>query len=255
VRPERSTIYFAVGLLAGSAVLSLGLGSLLHTFLHISPRDLRAMVRSLGLLGGPFITLLIAVIIVFIPVPTIPVELVAGVVFGIAMGTLLVFVGHLLGALIAFLLAKRFGRPLLRRWLGTTAMAKLDPLAEQSGFWFIFFMRLLPLFDFKLVSYAAGLSAMRVRRYMLATGTGIFVPILILDTIGATAAARPRDAAIIAAAYSLAVGGTIAYFLVPRRKRVVHVHHAGAASAADATGRPLHATGEPASVPEGHRGV
>lgn len=225
MRPERSAIYLAIGMLLGSAVLSLGIGGLLHSLFHFSVRDVRVLIHSFGPWGAPAIVLMIAAIIVFIPIPTIPIEIVAGVVYGIVAGSLLALLGHMLGALIAFALSKRFGRPLLQRWLGERAVSKLDPLATRSGFWYVFYMRLLPLFDFKLVSYAAGLTAMRTRSYLLATLAGIFLPIVILDSIGATAAARPREAALIAAAYSLAVAGTIAYFFIPRRKHVVHVHH------------------------------
>lgn len=215
-------------MLVGSAVLSLGVGGLLHSVFHFSVRDVRGIVRGLGPLGAPAVVGMVAAIIVFVPVPTIPIEIVAGVAYGVALGSFLVLVGHLLGALIAFAIARRFGRPLLKRWLGAGAVSKLDPLTERSGFQFVFFMRLLPLFDFKLVSYASGLTSIPLREYLLATTTGIFVPIVILDSIGATAAARPREAAVIAAAYSLAVGGTIAYFVLPRRKHVVHVHHVDA---------------------------
>ncbi len=226
MRPERSAIYLAIGMLVGSAVLSLGLGSLLHAVFHFSVRDIRSIIRSLGPWGAPAVVLMIAVIIVFVPVPTIPIEIVAGVVYGIVLGSLLALAGHVIGALVAFSIARRFGRPLLRRWLGERSVSKLDPLASRSGFWYVFYMRLLPLFDFKLVSYAAGLTSMKTRSYLVATTVGIFFPILILDSIGATAAARPGEAAIIAAAYSLAVAGTIGYFLIPRRQRIVHVHRA-----------------------------
>lgn len=239
MRPEKSAIYLALGMLVASAVLSLGLGSLLHSLFHFSVRDIRTLVRSLGPLGAPAVVFMIAAIIVFVPIPTIPIELVAGVAYGILAGTLLVLAGHILGGLIAFSIAKRFGRPLLRRWLGEGAVAKLDGFATQSGFLYIFYMRLLPLFDFKLVSYACGLTSVRLRRYLLATTLGIFPPILILDSIGATAAARPREAAVIAAAYSLAVAGTIAYFLVPKRVRVVHVHRAHPLAASEPAVAPL----------------
>lgn len=226
MRPERGAIYVAIGMLVGSAVLSLGVGSLLHSIFHFNVRDLRTLLRSLGPWGAPAVVVMIALVIVFVPVPTIPIEIVAGLVYGIVAGSLLVLTGHMIGALFAFMISRVFGRPLLRRWLGDSAVSKLDPLASQSGFWYVFYMRLLPLFDFKLVSYAAGLTPMRTRSYMLATLSGIFVPIVILDTIGATAAARPREAALIAAAYSLAVAGTIAFFIIPRRKQVVHVRRA-----------------------------
>jgi uncharacterized membrane protein YdjX (TVP38/TMEM64 family) len=79
VRPERSAIYFALAMLLGSAVLSLGLGGLIHSVFHISVRDVRTLVRHLGPLGAPSIVVMIALIIVFVPVPTIPIEIVAGI--------------------------------------------------------------------------------------------------------------------------------------------------------------------------------
>src|SRR5438132_205474 len=106
-------------MLAGSALLSLGLGSLLHSVLHLSVRDIRSTIKSFGPWGAPAVTLMIAAIIVFIPIPTIPIEIVAGLVYGIVAGTFLVLAGHVLGAIVAFLIARRLGRPLLRRWLGS----------------------------------------------------------------------------------------------------------------------------------------
>jgi uncharacterized membrane protein YdjX (TVP38/TMEM64 family) len=227
MRPERSAIYFALAMLVGSAVLSLGLGGLIHSVFHISVRDVRTMVRHLGPFGAPGIVIMIALIIVFVPIPTIPIEIVAGVVYGILPGSLLVFAGHMLGAFAAFGIARRFGRPLLGRWLGAGSLERLDAFAAaDTGFRYVFFLRILPLFDFKLVSYACGLTEVEPRTFGVATAAGIYPPILILAAIGATAAVRPREAAIIAGIYSLAVAGTIAFFLVPRRTRVVHVHHA-----------------------------
>lgn len=219
MRPEKSTVYLALGMLVGSAILSVGLGSLLHAVFHISIRDVRTLVRSLGIWGAPAIALVIAAIIIFVPIPTIPIEVVAGLAYGIVAGAALVLVGNMLGALGAFFIARRFGRPLLRRWLGESGVDKLDPFTEATGFLYIFYLRLLPLFDFKLVSYACGLTRIRPGKYLLATVAGIFPPVLILDVIGATAAVRPREAAIIATAYGLMVAATIAYFLVPRRVR------------------------------------
>jgi uncharacterized membrane protein YdjX (TVP38/TMEM64 family) len=212
-------------MLAGSALLSLGVGSLLHSVLHLSVRDIRTTVHSFGPLGAPAVTLMIAAIIVFVPIPTIPIELVAGAAYGVVFGSALVLAGHVLGAIVCFVIARRLGRPVLRRFLGEKTVLKLDQMTVQVGFRYIFFLRLLPLFDFKLVSYSGGLTAIGWRDYVVATTIGIFPPIVILDSIGATAAAKPREAALIGAAYSLTVAGTIAYFIIPRRKKIVHVHH------------------------------
>jgi uncharacterized membrane protein YdjX (TVP38/TMEM64 family) len=232
VRPERNAIYFALAMLAGSVVLSLGLGGLIHALLHFSVRDVRMLVRHLGPFGAPAVVLMIAVVIVFIPVPTIPIEVVAGIAYGALFGSVLVFIGHMIGALTAFFLARRFGRPLLARWLGQRTVARLDTFSNGgTGFRYVFFLRLLPLFDFKLVSYACGLTDISPRTYAVATAAGIYPPILILATIGSTAAVRPREAALFAAVYSLAIAGTIAYFLVPRRRRVVHTHHSAGEAA------------------------
>jgi uncharacterized membrane protein YdjX (TVP38/TMEM64 family) len=217
MRIERRTLVFAGGLLLGSAAVSLGLGSLLHALLPVSLPDVRHAVRACGRWGALVVVLLITLTIVALPISTIPLELVAGLAYGVVAGSALVLVGHLLGALIAFLLARRLGRPLLRRWLGERALHALDSLTACSGFGLVLGMRLLPVFDFKLVSYACGLTPLRLRTYLLATLAGIAAPILLLATIGASAVARPREAVLLTGLYSLAVAATLAFIAHPLR--------------------------------------
>jgi uncharacterized membrane protein YdjX (TVP38/TMEM64 family) len=75
-------------------------------------------------------------------------------------------------------------------------------------------MRLLPLFDFKVVSYAAGLTGMRFPDYIVATTAGIALPVLGMVSVGAELNDHPLTAALIVGAFGLIAGA--AYLFVGR---------------------------------------
>ena len=102
----------------------------------------------------------------------------AGAAYGGFWGTVYVVVGAELGALIAFTLARRFGYdavrklPWVARWIDRT-----QSQAALAGL--VFLSRLLPFLSFDVVSYAAGLTPLRLPWFALATFAGV-LPISIL---------------------------------------------------------------------------
>src|SRR4030065_880940 len=73
---------------------------------------------ALGVWGPLLIVGLMALAIVLNPIPSAPIALVSGAVFGHAWGTLYVVLGAAIGALIAFAIARVLGHDLLRRLVG-----------------------------------------------------------------------------------------------------------------------------------------
>ncbi|WP_270936325.1 TVP38/TMEM64 family protein [Falsiroseomonas oryzae] len=142
------------------------------------PERMRALVDSLGPWGPPVIVLGLAAAIVFSPVPSAPIALAAGALYGGAWGTAYVVAGSLLGAVVAFLIARRFGYgparriPWIARWLDRTQ-------SQAMLAWLVFASRLLPFLSFDAVSYAAGLTPLRLPWFALATFAGV-LPISIL---------------------------------------------------------------------------
>ncbi|WP_249138904.1 VTT domain-containing protein [Actibacterium sp. MT2.3-13A] len=144
------------------------------------------VVRS-GAFGPALIILLMAVAVVASPLPSAPIALAAGAAYGHVAGTVYVILGAELGALIAFGLARRLGREALRRRLGNRVEAGL--LGSQNALMLtVFASRLLPFVSFDMISYAAGLSGLRMWRFALATLAGIVPASFLLAHLGGEAA-------------------------------------------------------------------
>jgi uncharacterized membrane protein YdjX (TVP38/TMEM64 family) len=121
---------------------------------------------------------------VFNPIPSAPIALAAGAVFGHGWGTLYIVLGAELGAIIAFGIARFAGYELLRKWFGDRI---------ETGMWgnqnrltvLVFVSRLLPFISFDLISYGAGLTPIRFWRFALATLLGLIPMSFLLAHFGA----------------------------------------------------------------------
>lgn len=85
-----------------------------------------------------------------------------GFFFGLWWGTLLVLVGNLLGAAVAFLVGDKLGRKFVRqRMLRDPRWAALDGAIGKHGPRIIFYSQLNPLFPTSLFNYLYGITKVR----------------------------------------------------------------------------------------------
>ena len=82
------------------------------------PEKISAWVIQLGPFGPIATVGLMAVAIVFSPLPSAPIALAAGAVYGHAWGTVYILIGAEIGSLIAFWIARYFGKEAVDRILG-----------------------------------------------------------------------------------------------------------------------------------------
>lgn len=124
-------------------------------------------IDSLGSVGAiAFITLYIIASVAFLPGSIL--TLGAGVVFGVILGSLYVFIGATLGATAAFLV----GRYLARNWVsqkiaGNNKFRAIDEAVATEGFKIVFLTRLSPVFPFNLLNYAFGVTGVSLKDYFL----------------------------------------------------------------------------------------
>jgi len=144
------------------------------------------LVADAGVAGPLLIILLMIVAVVASPIPSAPIALAAGAAFGHYAGTIYVAVGSELGAMIAFVIARYLGRGAVVKALGSKADYGL--LGSQNALTMIVFSsRLLPFISFDAMSYAAGLSNLRLWRFLLATFAGIIPASFVLAHFGSEA--------------------------------------------------------------------
>lgn len=126
-------------------------------------------VDGLGAWGALlFIVGYAAATVAFVPGSVL--TLVAGAIFGLVEGVVLVFTAASLGAALAFLVARYAAREAIEQRLeGNRRFAAIDKAVGRQGFKIVVLLRLSPVFPFNLLNYALGLTNIRFRDYVMAS--------------------------------------------------------------------------------------
>lgn len=178
---------------------------------HLTRAGVIELAESSGA-WAPFILLAAMVLAVVVgPIPTIPISIASGVIFGIPMGFVLAALGALLGAWISFHIGRAVGQPVIQRLFGGHALF-CPHCSTRLLFWVVLVTRLVPIVSFAAVSYGAGLTAMRAGAFLLATAIGMTPMTLLYVGIGAAVEIDPVIAAI---------GGALAVVLLVVLPRLV----------------------------------
>jgi len=109
--------------------------------------------------------------------------LAGGALFGLAMGVLLVSFASTLGALLAFLIS----RYLLRDWVRNRFGKKLEAVdlgMARDGVFYLFMLRLLPIFPFFAINLLMGLTKIRARTYYWVSQIGMLAGTIVYVNAG-----------------------------------------------------------------------
>lgn len=150
----------------------------------VQAEQLRGQFIKLGL-WGPLVFLLISAIRPITLFPKSIICMLGGYLFGLVGGTILSVVGSVIGAAIAFWIAKKIGRGSLERLLGNKLKA-FDTRAEKHGFTATLYMRLIPFLPFDGINYGAGLSRIQFRDFLLGTALGIIPMVYLYVSLGSS---------------------------------------------------------------------
>jgi uncharacterized membrane protein YdjX (TVP38/TMEM64 family) len=143
---------------------------------EIDADPFRNWVDSLGPIGPLAYIGLLALSVLFAPIPNAPIFVAAGLVWGPIIGTAYSMVGMLIGSVMAFYVSRWIGRKHLARLIGTKAAQHLDNIAETMGGKVIFWARMLPAVNFDLISFVAGVTSIRFGTFFIATAFGMLLP-------------------------------------------------------------------------------
>jgi uncharacterized membrane protein YdjX (TVP38/TMEM64 family) len=94
----------------------------------------------------------------------------AGAVWGLWRGSILVYIGAVLGSSTVYFLAGRLIRSRVIGWIDREPrLAAVRRAVAEQGVWMMFLLRLSPLVPFVQLNYALVLSGVRYRDYLIAT--------------------------------------------------------------------------------------
>lgn len=178
--------------LLGFLWAALGLSSLLFWWfsdlrLQEVPTLLSDWLTAVGLARALALVVVLYAVRPLLLFPSSVMGVVSGITFGPLLGMAVVTGGELLGSAVAFSLTRLLGRS----WVDANAsdrLARLDRRISRNGLLTVCLLRLVML-PFDTVSYACGLTGVRLRDFLLGTLLGGASYYLGVSLLGASASA------------------------------------------------------------------
>ena len=149
---------------------------------ELSLGALRDNVEQLGAVG-PLAWIGIYLVATVLLLPGTPFTIGAGVLFGPLVGAVTALVGATLGATASFLVGRGVGRSAVATLAGRR-LQTIDRFLTERGLLSVLSVRLIPLFPFNLVNLVAGVTALRLRAYVIGTAVGIVPGTVLLAVSG-----------------------------------------------------------------------
>ncbi len=213
-----AALLVAAGLFGLLYLLSSGFRSEVNQALGLLGRGdiagLRDYILSFGLWAPVASCFLMVLQALVAPVPSFLITFANGLAFGVFWGWMLSLFGHVLAAAVCFGISRSLGRVPVEVLVGRTGLQSADRWFARWGVYAVFVGRLIPGVAFDVISYAAGLTRMRFRNFIVATTLGIFPQTLLYSYLGQRA---PEYVGLFLVTSGLVVAGVVAVAVVRYR--------------------------------------
>uniref|UniRef100_B8HV84 TVP38/TMEM64 family membrane protein n=1 Tax=Cyanothece sp. (strain PCC 7425 / ATCC 29141) TaxID=395961 RepID=B8HV84_CYAP4 len=151
----------------------------------IQPSQLQLTLQQAGI-WAPTAYIVIYVVATVLILPSTPLNLVGGAIFGPWLGTFWTSIAAVVAAVIAFMFTRTIGRSIVSKRIAGRWQA-IDAEIQTGGLLYIIAIRLQPIIPYGLVNFIAGLTSIRFKDFFIGTalGTvpGIF-PFVLLGSLG-----------------------------------------------------------------------
>ncbi len=137
-----------------------------------------------------------ALAVVVSPLPNVPIAAVLGMVYGPWWGTAIAVAGGILGAVLAFEIARHLGASAIRALAGKPVHF-CDGCKASTLSTLVFASRLIPVVSFDVVSYGAGLSHMSFWKFALFSFLGMLPWTWFYTAFGAAVLEEPVTATVL----------------------------------------------------------
>jgi len=150
-------------------------------------RDQEQLALSLQKWGrwAPLITISLHILqVMTAPIPGTAIDAVNGLLFGPWLGTLYSMIGLITGSVTVMLLTRKFGRPLMERFIDPSSIERIDRLVERRGSLVIFLIFLLPFLPDDAICFLAGLTPIPILELVLIAMIGRFPSVFLANLLG-----------------------------------------------------------------------
>ncbi len=167
------------------AILALVVLGLFLTVRAIGDDQLRAYIESAGVWAPVIVVIAKATTIIVAPLGGAFIYPLAGALFGFSKALPFLILGDLIGSTVSFWISRLWGRAIVERFFGNTALVNqlLSSLSSTHGF---FVARVTLIMALDLLSYVAGLTRLPFLPFIIIhTAVGL-IPTVILTLFGSS---------------------------------------------------------------------
>jgi uncharacterized membrane protein YdjX (TVP38/TMEM64 family) len=136
----------------------------------IDRQQLQTWLATMGILA-PVVYIVLYTVGTLLILPSTPLNLTGGAIFGIYWGILWTTIAALVAAITAFAFTRTIGRELVSQKLAGH-WSVIDTEIRQGGLFYLFAIRLLPIIPYGIVNFVAGLTSIKFKDYLIGTLLG-----------------------------------------------------------------------------------
>jgi uncharacterized membrane protein YdjX (TVP38/TMEM64 family) len=154
----------------------------------IEQKQIESWLNQAGILA-PLVYIILYTIATLLLLPSTPLNLTGGVIFGTIWGTIWTSIAALIAAIIAFYFTRTIGKEIIQEKFAGRWEA-INSEITQGGVFYMFAIRLLPIIPYGLVNFVAGLTSITVKDYIVGTSLGTIpgiLPFVMMGSSGITA--------------------------------------------------------------------
>ncbi|MGK7890854.1 MAG: TVP38/TMEM64 family protein [Leptolyngbyaceae cyanobacterium] len=155
-----------------------------------TPEHLTNLVDKTGLFGPLIYIGILALSVVISYIPGLPLAIAAGMIWGPFWAGVYSVIGGLIGAIATYYIGYFLGKPIIQSLTGKALYFSTHRGEKYIGL-LIFVTRLLPVFSFDLISYAAGITGISLPIYCVATFFGMVPSTFLITYLGSFSTGNP----------------------------------------------------------------
>lgn len=174
---KKGVFLLTIVCIVATAVAFYGLGG-------IEPAQMQAWLQKAGI-WAPIAYIVIYIIATLLILPSTALNLTGGAIFGPWLGTIWTSLAAMLAAIVAFAFTRTVGREIIAQRLARQWQA-MDAELHQGGLFYMFAIRLLPIIPYGLVNFAAGLTSVSFKDYVVGTALGTVPGVLPFVLLGSS---------------------------------------------------------------------
>jgi uncharacterized membrane protein YdjX (TVP38/TMEM64 family) len=137
-----------------------------HFLSALDVAALRDWILSFGAFSPIVYFLVVVAQVILSPIPAGLVTFAGAMIFGVSQGLALSMAGSVVGSVLVFTAARKWGEPLVIRLVGEEKFYKYSGRLDREGWW-LFAILLVPLMPDDAVCALAGLSAVTFGRFLV----------------------------------------------------------------------------------------